>query len=261
MKKYLKTIKLSIIDENAFKMNYYLSFISIPIQIFIIYFFWQKGLGTSEIKGFNLTSIILYFIFMKLLQICYQSAMFVTYELWNEINNGTIILWLVRPIFYPIYMLSKKIGIFIIRIISSLFFIHIVLYCLNMNISISKIILGFLSSILGYTILYEIQFLIGSLTFWIKNVLTLRDTIIDVLMLIGGLIIPIDFMPSLIRNISLFTPMPSIYYFPTIILINKAIDILEIYEILFIQGCWITILTILINIAWKLGSCNIEQGS
>lgn len=261
MKKYLNTIKLSIKDESLFKMDFLLGFIAIPIQLYIIYYFWKQGLGDNKINNFTLNTIILYFLFIQLLQISYTSAMYVTYELWNEINNGTIIVWLFRPIYYPLYTFSKKIGKFLLNITICLFIIIALFLLFNFKIAIINILFVFISALLGYIILFEIQYIIGSLTFWMENVITFRDVIIDILMLIGGLIIPLDFMPSIIQKISFLTPMPSIYYYPTKILTDNIVDINQFLNIIKAQLIWVLILGITIKILWKKGSYNIEQGS
>lgn len=260
MKKYIQVVKMSLIDENLFKMNYYLSFISVPIQTLIIYYFWQVNMTSKDINGFTFNSIILYFVFMQVLLISYSSAMYIAYELWNDINRGTIITWLLRPISYPVYIFSKKIGIFIPKILSSLFLIYGFLYIFGFNFKIISIFPGLLSSIMGYIILSEIQYIIGSLTFWLKNVITLRDVVINILMLLGGLIIPIDFMPKIIQKISFATPMPSIYYYPVNILIGN-INNDDLGKFILIQFIWIILLAFIIKMIWAKGSHMVEQGS
>ncbi|MDL2248351.1 ABC-2 family transporter protein [Tyzzerella sp. OttesenSCG-928-J15] len=258
MNKYLTIINMSIKDEKIFKVNYYLSFASVPIQIFISYFFWKYALNSNDVNGFTLINIILYFIFMKLLQIAYQPAMYTTYDLWNDINTGTIIVWLFKPISYPLYIFSKKLYRFFVSLIPSLIITFVAFYLVNLNVNVHNFLIGGISSILGFIILYEIQFLIGCLTFWLKNVITLRDTIMDILKLIGGLIIPLDFMPRTIQRISLYTPMSNIYYFPVKILIGNtnSINLMILSQVI-----WITLFAVAIKIIWKKGSYNIEQGS
>ncbi len=261
MRKYFTTLRLSLIDDSLFKLNYYLSFISIPIQLSIIYFFWKVGLGEGSIKGFSLSKMVLYFLFVRLLQIVYQPAMYTTYELWNEINKGTIIVWILRPISYPLYMLSKKFGIFVVRILSSLIVINFLLYFLGWQVVFKDIGLGVLSSMMGYIILYEIQFFIGALTFWLKNIISLRDTVMDMMALLGGMVIPLDFFPDTLKSFSLLSPMASIYYYPAKILAGGIDKGLDFYKIFSIQFIWLVFFALIIGFVWHLGSGKVDQGS
>lgn len=260
MKKYLNAMLLSIKDESLFKVNYYLGLFSIPIQVFIAYLFWKNTININEIEGFTLNSLVLYFLFLQTLQVCFQSAMYTTYELWNSINSGTIIVWLVRPIYYPLYIFYKKIATFIPRLLISIVIITVGLSFFNYKFDFRVLTLGYFSSFIGFIILFQIQFIIGCLTFWIDKVIALRDTIISFLFLLGGFIIPIDFMPNVLKEFSFLTPMPYIYYLPAKIL-SKKILLVDIFLNMKIQLIWFVILWVIIIVVWKAGSYNIEQGS
>ncbi|WDV46685.1 ABC-2 family transporter protein [Clostridiaceae bacterium M8S5] len=260
MKKYIMSMKLSIKDNSMFKMDYFLSFVSMPIEILIIYLFWRNSLPKSNSIGYTLNTLVIYFVFFQTLQIAYVSAMFVAYELWTKINDGTIIVWLIRPISYPLYVFANKMAIFLPKFIVSLSVIISVLFFLGYRIKTGILLLGILSAILGYIILFGIQYVIGSLTYYMKKVISFRDAVISSLFLIGGFVLPVDFMPIALQKVAYFTPMPYIYYVPSKIFCgeSKMSDIL--FQIL-IQFVWVMALLAGITILWRVSTNNIEQGS
>jgi len=258
MKKYFTALKNSFAEEKYFKFNFYSSFLTIPVKLAVIYYFWFIAMGENTFYGYDGKMIISYFLAMYLVQICTSPAMFITFELFNEINKGTIISWILKPLSYPLLVLSKNIAKFIPRFVVTIVIVLVLPFFWNNTVSAT--IVGGISIVLGYLILFELQFLIGSLSLKMKNVLRLRDNIMDILMILGGVLIPIDFMPSILKNLAFLSPIPYIFYLPAKILAVGAIS-QELQSLLIIQMIWGIVLAILIKVSWKvLVVDSIKQG-
>ncbi len=260
MKKYLKTLRLSLLDAHVFQLEFFLSFISIPVQLLVTYFFWQ-GVNLSGSKQvIQVDDLLAYYFLLQILQISFSSAMYVTYELWEDINSGKIISWLTRPIYYPLYTFAKKVPAFLLSLLTSLCILVGVFQIFKFNWSASSLILGFVSSSLGFILLFQIQYIIGTLTFWLKKVLMLRDAILSFLFLLGGFVLPIDLTPKIIQDISFYTPTPYVYYLPAKIFSGGA----DINRITGFGGqlFWVIFFQILLMWLWKKGTRDkVSQGA
>ena len=229
MQKYLSTFVLSLKNAKIYKLDFYLSFISIPIELIITFLFW-KVLSIGNYQSIDAGDMVAYFLFLQVLELGYSSTMLVTFELWNEINNGTIITWLVRPINYPIYILVQKMAQFFMNTIVALAISILIGSAFGYTISLSNLLYGIIASILGNLLLFELQFLIGM-------------------------------TPKIIQNIAYFTPIPFVYFVPAKIYAGQFSQEQTIQNIAG-QLLWILIFAIVINFVWKIGTNNkITQGA
>lgn len=256
MKKYIRCLLLGLNDLKAFKMNFILSFISVPLRIVIVYYFWNNLLTDTAPGGFTGIGVVFYFICIQLLSIVYQPAYFVTYDLFTEINNGVIISWILRPISYLKMNFFNKVGRFLPRfLIIGLIFSVSVFYG-----GIYVYLTGLIAVINSFILLYLLQFIIGSLTLRIKNVLSFRDNMMDLLFIFGGSLIPIDLLPEVVTKVVSYTPLPLIFYLPSKIFSASALSS-DIYFLVVMQFVWVCIFYIIAELLWKKLIINsIRQG-
>ena len=260
MRKYVATFLMGIKDAKVYQADFYLSFISVPVELIVIFLFWS-GILSGSSSEFCTEDIVAYFLFMQVLQLGYSPTMYVTYELFQEINNGTIITWIMRPITYPIYVLAQKFSQFLLNTSVAVLVSLAISSFLGYRISLICLLLGVLAIVGGNLLLFELQFLIGALTFWLKNVITLRDVVMNILFVIGGTMIPIDMTPLLLQKITVYTPISFIYFLPAKILSNQY-EIELIFKSIILQFFWVIILGIVIMIVWQEGIRDkVTQGS
>lgn len=128
-------------------------------------------------------------------------------------------------------------------------------------ISPVHLLYGMIASIFGNLLLFELQFLIGCLTFWLKKVIALRDVIFNILFILGGTLLPIDMTPKIIQDIAYFTPIPFVYFTPAKIYAGQF-SLEQTVRNIAGQLLWILILGVVINFVWKIGTSDkITQGA
>lgn len=107
-----------------------------------------------------------------------------------------------------------------------------------------------LSALLGYIILFFVNFSFGILSFYVTNIWGIRNLKYAVLDFLSGAIVPIAFLPHVIQRIMDFVPFASINYVPVTIYLGKVSG-LNILKTLIMQSVWIFLLFILSNILWN----------
>ena len=257
MNKYFRTALLKIYDFKYFKTDFFLSFLSIPLQVIVIYLFWKNSFINNSIGDFNIYNISKYYLYLNFLQISYFGAIKVTYDIFNEINTGNISIWILKPISYPFYIFIQTFTEFIIKVLISSIGLTVISLVLNLNVSIMDLVLSLLFSILGFIIVFQVHFLIGIVTFWVKNVLSLRDNIMNITYLFGGQLLPLSIMPTTIQKLSSFLPIKYIYYAPCKIF-PGVYSYTELLMILTNYSFWILIFIVVIKIVWKKGLVRIN---
>lgn len=256
MKKYLCLLKIEFMKIKEYGLNFLGQLISLPIQMLVIYFIWKYVyINTSSIGSYSFYDIISYYFVLYIFEIAITPIGIVTFEVWNDINQGKLNIYLSKPISYPLFIFFSKIGYFIWSIASGIIFLYVIAIFFPVVIShnIINIILTILSSFLGIVLMFTMFFIIGVLTFWLENVLTLRDNLWNIIKILSGQIFPVTFFPAAFQKISNFLPFQYIYYVPISILQNKLAGIF-LYKYFISQLLWALCMSILSWILWLIGS-------
>ena len=256
MKKYLRLIWIEFKKGKEYSLNFIGKLMYMPFKLLIIYFIWKYiFINTQTIENYTFQDMILYYFLLEIIQIAIQPVGFTAYEVWKDINQGRVNLFLSRPIFYPIYSFFTKIGGFIWGILSGIIFLLIanLLSIIDIHFEIVRIFYSIQSAFFGLIIMYTLFFCVGALTFWVENVLTLRDNLWNVIRILSGQILPLALFPGFFRNIAQALPFQYIYYVPISIFQGK-ISGTGLYRILTGQALWTCSMIFLSIILWKVGS-------
>ena len=108
------------------------------------------------------------------------------------------------------------------------------------------------SMILGYLILWLISFLIQTWSFWLFSVwgiVTIKNVFVSIL---SGSLLPLWFMPGVMRRIISYTPFEAIYFTPIRIYLGQLSGA-AVLEGMLIQCVWIVLLYFISSMFWKQG--------
>lgn len=149
----------------------------------------------------------------------------VTYEEWEIINTGKLNMYLTRPLSYPIYAYAQKAGEFLINTVIRIFFVYLSVLCMRTFFWCEHCSYTsgsfFTALFFGFTIMVNLFQIIGHVTFWVENVLSLRDNLWNVIKIFSGSIFPIAMYPPILQKLCGFLPFQYIYYVPVSIFQNK----------------------------------------
>lgn len=199
--------------------------------------------------GWGIDKIVSYFMITTLLTLAvnHYTDTLVGYE---HIAQGEIAGLLLKPVPYHLYVFSTESGWKTVRLLVSLiplgFLLFIFKDLLIINFSAYQIAAALIFSILAYLIIFFFKFIIGMSAFWV----TANDGIVHTSWafqsIFGGRLIPFNFLPLFMQNLSLWLPFRFFFYMPANVLISNLTPGTLLRE-LGIGLLWLTIL-IIINI-------------
>ena len=124
-----------------------------------------------------------------------------------------------------------------IRFLFNLILIFGASYLLGNRLTLFSLFSGSVSVLLGFTILYFIQAIIGCFSLWFNDITRFRDVVYSLLMLFGGRLIPSDLLFSGLKEIVYYTPLPYVYDVPVKVLMGNAHS-----SMFFSQMAWVLLL-------------------
>lgn len=253
MRTYLEFAIKKFQNRMAYRLEFFMGIINTAITI-VVYLCIYKALygGAEEIDGITFGMVATNFVISLGLSSAFGfNEMF----LQDKVHDGSITNESLKPVNFVFRMLSENAGEGMFKILFH-FLPALVFTMLYTSLCPPKSFLNFMvmiiSVILGYLILWLISFIIQTWSFWLFSVwgiITIKNVFVNVL---SGALLPLWFMPSVLRKVISFTPFESIYFTPVQIYLGE-ISGMELLAEMGIQVLWIVILGFIAGAFWKRG--------
>lgn len=255
-KAYLKIIVIQFVKSFNYKLNYFISILMFFVPILIQYFIWSSiNINLGDYK--NIDDIVLYY------ALVYFILGFIHTRTASNINTdfktGNLILKKILPVNYGLYNFFGAVGnsFFQLLFISfPLMLIIIILFIRNITMFsfiYINITLFFFSLIIGFCINFLIMYLIGIISFKFKENFGFVQLNYFLNILFSGMLIPFDFLPNWMMNVSNILPYKYIIYSPIKMLMSNSVLKDKLF-IIFIQLLFVVIglsVVLILSKKWK----------
>lgn len=253
MKKYLNIFKTTLINELQYVSDIVLGFLSFLIKIFIFLQLWNYLYDdpSSLIAGLSKDQMIWYVIMTEMIWYGTRNKTLVS-QITNDIKSGSIAYTLNKPYSYVIYIITKHFGEisikFILYMILAIVTGFIFVGPIDFNIiSLPFIIIVFL---LSFIINAVIRIIISMLSFYIEDS-TPFHWLYDKVIIVLGIIFPIEIFPKVLQPILKFTPIYVVTYGPAKLVIDFNFNMF--FTIIFIQIIYLIVTIILLTLMYRKG--------
>jgi len=221
-----------------------------------VFIFWAAFYaGKAEIGGFTFAQTLTYFVVIFVLQF-FVGAFNEDYQISEDIRNGLINQFLLKPINYFAYRLSVFAAA---RVVSGAFGLMALLLALpffrgylELPHDGWRIALGIPAIALTATIQFTIAYCFGLLAFWFLEIQGFVILSMAVETFLGGQVFPLDLLPHGVFNVVRFTPFFYQAYFPAVIITGREGFDFAVQG-LAIQAAWAFILVCLSEALWRRG--------
>lgn len=253
MRTYLEFAIKKFQNKMTYRLEFFMGIINTVITI-VVYLCIYKALygGAEEIDGITFGMVATNFVISLGLSNAFEfNEMF----LQDKIRDGSITNEFLKPVNFVFRMLSENAGEGIFKVLFNFVpaFVFTIFYtrlCPPENPW--NLVVMMVSVILGYLILWLISFIVQTWSFWLFSVwgiITIKNVFVRIL---SGTLLPIWFMPPVLRKMISFTPFEFIYFTPVQIYLGE-ISGMEILKGMGIQAVWIIVLGVIANVFWKKG--------
>ncbi|MBQ9071935.1 MAG: ABC-2 family transporter protein [Bacilli bacterium] len=253
MKKYLNIFKATLINELQYISDIVLGFLSFLIKIFIFLQLWNYLYDdpSSLIAGFSKDQMIWYVIMTEMIWYGTRNKT-LTNQITDDIKSGSIAYALNKPYSYIIYIITKHFGEisikFILYLILALVTGFIFVGPIDFNIlNLPFIIIIF---ILSFIINAIIRIIISMLSFFVEDS-TPFHWIYDKIIIVLGIIFPIEVFPLFLQPILKFTPIYVVTYGPAKLVIDFSYS--SFITILLVQIIYLIMTILLLALIYKKG--------
>ena len=253
MRVYVEFALKKFQNKMAYRLEFFMGIVNtiITIVVFLCIYRALYG-GSAEIDGISFSMVATNFVISLGLSSAFSyNEMFLPDKIsWGDITNEFL-----KPVNFKLRLLAENVGESLFKLVFN--FIPAVVFCIFYTKlcpphSLTNILLMLVSVLLGYLVLWQISFIIQTWCFWLFSVwgiLTIKNAVINIL---AGTMLPIWFMPDILRTIVQYTPFEAIYFTPVRIYLGQLTGE-KIFEAMLIQVLWIIVLYLIGNVFWKKG--------
>lgn len=258
MKKYLYAMSLGVQEAMTYRSDFWLQIASAAFPIFIQTFLWQAlygGSGQSALYGRSFAQMLSYSVAAAILWRLLRTGF--EYEINDDIKNGGLSKYVVRPIEYLPYRLSCFLGQKLAVLLSGLALIALALTCVGLyfhstTVSVQSALL-FLPALLGAMALnFLIFFCVGMWGFWLQEIGFMFEAVRIVIVVLSGGIFPLEVFGPTVGEALKYLPFSYAVGFPVDVL-TGTITGGAAFAGLLVQLLWIALLTGFSRALWKKG--------
>ena len=256
MTKYGQAFVVGLQSNLVYRWNFAVRSLFWFCHLILIFILWGAAYsGNASIGGYSFAQTLTYFAVIFVLQF-FVGAFNEDYQISEDIRNGLINQFLLKPINYFAYRLSVFAAA---RVVSGAFGLLALVVALplfrgyiDLPHDAWRVAVGVPAMLMTGIIQFSIAYIFGLLAFWFLEIQGFVVLSMSVEMLLGGQIVPLDLLPGAVFNVVRFTPFFYQAYFPAAILTGrKGLDFA--LQGLAIQAVWAIILVFLAEAVWRRG--------
>jgi len=254
MNTFLRIGITTLKEYMAYRLNFVLWRLRMFIGMLVTFFLWFSVFEKQAHFGIYSKNILIsYILYSSLISTLTLSSRVA--EIAGQLNDGSIINLLLKPISIFSYYFSRDMADKLINAGFAIVEISIVVFFFKAPLVPPQNILLFLPFLFcGILISFYINMILSFIGFWTTEVWAPRFLFYTLVFFLSGSYFPLDILPKNIYTILMLTPFPSIFFIPTKILIGQ-IHTIPLWQIS-ISVFWVFILSRLSVGMWKQGNKN-----
>ena len=254
MKKYYNVMKTTFNDALQYSSSILFRFVGFAVIMSVMISLWNFLYSNPDslINGYSFNQMIWYILLAEIITFGSGSKV-ATDEIRDTIKSGNIAYQVTKPYNFIIYTICKYFADTIIRFL--IFLIVAVIFGLVFvgpieGFSLLTLIPAIPIFLLAVLIFGMVRILISLSAFWVEDSQPFQ-IVYHKIILIFGVLFPIEMFPKVIQTIIKFTPVYGVSYGPAKLIIDFNFDIL--ISVLTSQIITIIIVSILIAIIFERG--------
>ncbi len=252
---FAKFASVTFQKQITYRFDYFMGILNGFLYVFIFTSLWRalySQMPQETHGGFTLTGIITYAVFAMALKISFSMDDTVIYK---KVQDGSVAIDLIRPVSFYFMNLAESVGYSIFHIFARalpILLISTLIFDVYFEIGWSRVGFFAVSALMGYLIMFMINYLVGLLAFWFLEVFPFQLFKYGLITFLSGGIVPIDFFPDAMRPFIMILPFQYIHYTPTVIIMGH-VDAGRGAELVLYQAVWVILLALLSKGAWRAG--------
>ncbi len=255
MKKYFLIVKNTWDEVFTYRVNFLMWRVRGVVILVSLYFIWLAVLpDKGTLFGYSRSLMLTYILGTSFLSAIIFSSR--SYAIGDEINQGNLSNYLIRPVNYFLYWFAKDVGDKAMNIVLSLIELTLLFFLLRppffLQTNPFHLILFLLSLVLAIILYFLLNLLMGFIGFWSAEVWAPRFIFFMISSFLAGGYFPLDVLPKEVSFLFQTLPFGYLLFFPLKIYLGQ-LPLGEIERGFVISFIWVLLLFVLAKFIWIKG--------
>ena len=251
--KYAAVGRITFLTNLAYFAELLWRTIFMALIIFIFAQLWAVvyvGIEVQRLGGLTYTQMIWYLVMTETIVL---SRPRVEDLVGREVRNGDIAYRLNKPYNYLMYHYAAYMAEAAMRLVVNFIVGSLIarLMAGAIQVSLSAILLFIPAALLGLSIEFFIKVCIGLGAFWVEDTESFLFLYDKALFIFGGMMLPLDLLPDMIRRISMVLPMNFVLYRPARLFAGYEAG--AVWPLFGGQLAWLALAGLLCTIIYRMG--------
>ena len=232
LKAYGSLMRSGVMEMLQFRMSAIVMLFGNMVYLVVIYNLWRAiyaSVDTPTVNGMTFTDTMIYLVLASA-QFAFMEA-YLVWEMGRSVQDGSIIVQLIRPMSYDTYQLfyiaGGNIFNFVVTFIPTFIIVEIITN-------------------------FAVDYFVGTICLYTQSIWGINIMKEVLVTFLSGATVPLAFFPETLHKIVMFLPFHAIYNTPLTLLIHNDLPPEEVAVMLFTQFVWVVIVFILAKAFWKV---------
>lgn len=253
MKLFWSFTRQSFHSTAVYRMEFWLQLVTSFLMMYSVHWIWTTLYTQSPgAFGVGLEQMVTYGILGMAFETVFNPNQGPQIYMAAQVKSGAIDLDLMKPLDFHLHMLARNAGQLAFRFctlaVPSLLAGYLLLG-LQLPRSIAEGTLFCVSIVLGYLVLFSLNYLLGLLAMLTLNINSILWGYNALVRFFAGQMVPLWLFPGVIGTLAAFLPFRGIYAIPLSIYIGQLSGAAAAQAVLF-QAGWVLGLTVLCRLSW-----------
>jgi len=255
IQKYWQIYKVYLSRVLVYRLRALIWTLNDAVSIFVLPLVWLAAFGDKEtLGGFTRPEIVTYYVILGLIFIV--ATPHPEEHMNKEIKDGKVSFWLIRPFsWFKNYLagdaIYRHVQVFTLAPIGIIVLIFFREYFIFTNVV--ALMLTIAASIIAFLAFFQLSFCIGCAAFWLDDAYGVHNVYWFFIIVFGGAIAPLEFMPQIMQKIANFLPFKYFHYFPVKLYLGH-LSSFEIAQGFLILGFWLVAAFCIYKTVWHFGT-------
>lgn len=255
LKKYFAMTRMGIIETVQWRLALFVMVIGNLLYLTLTYFLWKAiftSAGTDVVNGMTFEMTMVYLVLATSLYGVVE--LYLVWEIGRNIQNGKIVLDLLRPFKYKHYVFWENSGTLVVNFMLTFLPTFIIVGFMTkgtipLGWNLVYFLIAFVFSII---INYNIDFIVGTICLYTESIWGINIMKQMIVSLLSGATIPLAFFPEKFAAVVKYLPFKAIYDTPLTLLLARSPDWQTVISKLGVSLFWAIAISVFSAFFWRI---------
>ncbi len=252
MRAYLAFLRGAVLVGMVYRFGFIFTALGNVVYMIVAYFLWRSIYsGSTSIHGLTFDQALLYVALGSTVFILLKT--FTEWGMAQEIRDGTVAVFLTKPIDYQFYTFFTNLGFPLTSLIT------VVAPTVLLLVFVFRIHFGFgagyfffpVSLLLAFIISFHLDYLVGLSGFYTESIWGISMTKEIIVSVLSGMLLPLQFFPAAVQQVLMWLPFQTMYFTPLMMVTKPDQGVGVFLAMLGVQAVWAAATFLLCRLAYS----------